>query len=448
MPRMQFGTSAFKRTRGDLPELPLVNMFAEPSPVDEAEVILQSRPGLEDVTSYGLAPIRALFRKDGVLDGKLFAVSGLELHGDTYLGPVDGPGPFSMDGYASAVFVAGKGRLYQYNGSTVSAVAFPDNAKVSKVLVGASRVICIREDTQKFYWSNVLSSTIGALSFASAEGQPDRLLDALFIDDILLLFGAETVEFWPNTQDANLPFQPLEGRVFERGVKAAGCAAKFNSTFAWVTNTNQVCVTDPDNVISNSGLEALIEASTKVALWTFQLEGTEFLALRIDDGTWVFSGRVGRWFQFETEGKGNWLPQCYAGGVFGSSESGVTYRWASGHLDHGGTLERRFRAGFPITSGTMTVANVIARVSVGGTTFLEGDYRQPSIEMRRSIDGGHTWGNWRRVSLGTQGKYRKRVQWTACGMAGQPGFLCEFRVTDPVDLRVSDIVLNEPMGAF
>ncbi len=446
MPRMAYGTGAFKRTRGDLPELPVVNMFAEPAPTEETGVVLQSRPGLVDRLTYTTAPIVALFRKDGVLNGQLFAATRNRLYGPGDLGLIDGPGPFSMDGYANALFVAGGGDLYKFDGSIVSRVSFPDNASVIKVLVGASRVIAIRGDTQKFYWSNVLSSTITGLSFASAEGQPDRLLDAVFIDDILVLFGAETVEFWPNTSDANLPFQPLEGRVFERGVKATGCATKFNSTFAWVTNTNQVCVTDPDNIISDAGLEALIEASSTVSLWTFALEGTEFLALRLDDATWAFSPRSGRWSQFTTEGETNWLAQCHAGGVFGSAKDGRTFAWGLGHLDHGGTLERRWRAGFPITAGSLTVSNVVARLNVGNTPFLTG--AQPMIEMRRSIDGGQTWGRWRQVSLGAQGRYRKRVQWTACGMAGQPGFLAEFRVTDPVDVRVSDIAYNEPMGAF
>jgi len=448
MPRMQFGTGAFKRTRGDLPELPVINMIAEPSPTEETGVVLQSRPGVVESHSYGAEPVDVLFQKDGVISGKLFAVSGGRLFGPGLLGHVDGDGPFSIDGYSNAVFVAGGRNLWMFNGGALVSAAFPDDANVIKVLVGASRVIAIRGDTQKFYWSNPLSSVITGLNFASAEGQPDRILDALFIDDILVLFGAETVEFWPNTQSAELPFQPLEGRVLERGVKATGCATKFNSTFAWVTNLNQVCITDPDNVVSFAGLEALIGKSSAVRLWTFVLEGTECLALRIDGGTWVFSPRVGRWSQFVLDGLDNWQAQCFAGGVFGSAVDGKALVWSEGHTDLGGVLERRWRAGFPITSGGLIVSNVVARVNVGITPYLTGDYVEPAIEMRRSLDAGHTWGQWRRVSLGKQGKYRKRVQWTACGMAGHPGFLCEFRVTDPVDVRVSDIVINEPMGGF
>lgn len=450
MPRMQFGLTAFERARGDLPELPVINMFAEEAPTEATGVVLQSRPGLSDRSAdMGAGSVAGLFKADGVLSGGLFGVSdGSFYAGTTAIGAIDGNGPVSMAGYENLLFITAGASLWSYDGTTLAQVSFPDDANVSKVMVGGSRLIAIRADTEQYYWTNVLSGTIGGLSFSSAESQPDRLRDGLFIDDIALFFGAETVEFHPNTQDAVLPFQPLEGRVFERGIRATGCATKFGSTFAWVTDTNQVCLSDPDNIISKPGLEALIEASANVSLWTFYLEGTEFICLRIDAGTWVFSLRSRLWSQMASNGQDNWIPQCFAGGVFGSSIDGRTMSWGSAHVDLGGVLERRFRAGFPLNSGGVTVNNTILRCNVGETPFLTGDYTNPVIEMRRSLNGGQTWGNWRQTSLGEQGRYRKKVQWTACGMAGHPGWLAEFRMTDPAGLRVSECLINEPYGGI
>jgi hypothetical protein len=448
MARLQFGLDAFERARGDLPELPVINMFAEAVPTEETGVVLQSRPGLQDrAASMGAGPVQAVIKEDGLLGGALFGVSdGKLFQGTTALDSVTGDGPFSMDGYEDRLFVNGGEVIHVWNGSAMSAVSFPDGADVSKVLVGASRLIAIRKDTETYYWSDVLSSTVGPLSFASAESQPDRLLDALFIDDILVLFGASTVEFHPNTQDALLPFVPLEGRAFERGIKATGCAVKIGATFAWVTDINQVCMSDPDNIISRPGLEALIEESTSTRLWTFVLEGTEFLALRIDAGTWVYSMRSRMWSRMESYGQSNWIPQCFSGGVFGSSIDGRTMAWGAAHLDLGGVLERRIRAGLPITSTGMMVSNTILRTNAGQAPFLTGTYASPVVEMRRSMDLGQTWGNWRQASLGAQGKYRNQAQWTVCGKAGQPGWLAEFRVTDPVPFRVSGVFINEPLG--
>lgn len=443
--RLQFGTTATERARGDLPSLPVVNMFVEEAPTEETGIALQSRPGLSDrAADMGAGPVKALFKADGVLSGALFGVSGSNFYAaSTSKGVVSGSGPFSLAAFEDRVFIAGGGNPMMWDGGFLYTVTFPDSAYVTKVVVGASRAIFIRADTDQFYWSNVLSPTVDALSFATAESQPDKLRDMLFRDDVLILFGAETVEFWPNTGDAALPFQPLEGRVFERGIRATGCATEFGTTFAWVTNNNQVCVSDPDGVISKPGLEAKIAASSAVSLWSFILEGTEFLALRLDSETWVFSSRSKLWSQFASYGETNWAAQCYAGGVFGSALDGKTLAWADSHVDLGGVLERRFRGGAVVNGGSITINNLSLRVNVGQTPYLTGDYVEPVVEMRLSRDAGKTWGNWKPRSLGAQGQYRTRVQWTACGAFRQPAVMVEFRCTDPIDFRVSDVRANE-----
>lgn len=442
---LQFGLSSYKRSRGDLAELPVINLFVEQSPVD-GKVILQSRPGLADRSAnMGAGPVEQVFMRDGVLSGALFGVSAGNLYqGTISKGAIDGTGPVSIAGYEDQLFIAAGGSLWGYDGTTLAVVPFPDSANVSKVLVGASRAICIRADTEKFYWSDVLSTTIGALSFATAESQPDRLKDALFLDDTLILFGTETVEFWPNTGDPDLPFQPLEGRVFEKGIRATGCATEWNGTFAWVGSDNAVYVNgQAPTPISDAGLNERIAASTECRLFAFHLEGKDYLCLRIDGQTHAFGDT---WNELKSYGHDNWIPQCFSGGVFGSSVDGKTLEWSADNLDLGGVLERRFRGGFPLNSGGVAIENIILRTNPGNTPYVVGDYVEPAVEMRLSRDAGKTWGEWRAKSLGAQGDYRKRVQWRNCGLASQPGLLVEFRVTDPVDWRVSNVLVNEPAG--
>lgn len=447
MPAIQFGLSSYERARGDLPALPVINMVAEEGPT-EGKVILQSRPALLDrEADMGTGPVDTLFKRDLVLGGALFGVSGGELYEETTsLGAIDGSGPFSIDGYKEFLFTAGGGSLWGYDGTTLAAVAMPNGENVVKVFVGASRAIAIVEGTDEYYFSDPLETDIDALDFAASESKVDRLLDGLFIDDTAVLFGAETVEFHPNTNDPDLPFQPLEGRVFEKGIKATGCATGIGPTFAWVTNQNQVCLGDETTIISNEGLEEKIAVSTSCRLFTFLISGTEFLCLRIDNETHVWSWRSKRWSEFTTYGADNWAAQTFAGGVFGSAIDGKTMAWGGGHVDLGLTLERRFRGGFPLNSGGFRVDNVQLRCNTGQTPFLEGDYADPPVEMRLSRNAGQTWSNWKRTTLGIQGNYRKRVQWRSCGMASQPGFLTEFRVTAPIDWRVSDVLLNEGTG--
>lgn len=449
MPAIEIGLSSYERASGDLPELPVINMYAEAT--QSESIVLQSRPALVDRgADMGSGPVRQLFRRDNVLSTALFGVSGTTLYRNSMaLGTIDGSEHVSMAGYESLVFVTAGETLFGWDGATFGAIAFPDSAAVTKCIVGASRLIAIRADTGRFYWSEPLTSTIDALDFATAESQPDRALDLLFIDDILLIFGAETVEFWPNTSDDNLPFRPLEGRVIEKGIKATGCATQIGSTFAWVTNENQVCLQDENNVISNEGLEERIASATECSLFRFYIDGIEFLALRMDGETQVWSLRTRTWSEFQTYGQSNFAAQCYADGVFGSAIDGKTLEWGNGFEDAiatGGILERRFRGGFPLNSSGVPIDNVQIRANVGQTGFVSGTYANPSIEMRVSRDAGQTWGLWKGTKLGEQGKYRQRVQWRALGMASRPGFLAEWRVTDPVSLRVSEALVNEQYG--
>lgn len=448
MPRVQYGLSSYKRGRGGLPELPVINMFAEDAPTEEAGVCLQSRPGLRDRgADMGVNAITGLYKVNGVLDGGLFGVAGGTLYHETAVLDYVGFGAVSWGGFEDRVFVTAGEDIRSYDGTSVSSVSFP-GGDVAAIAVGSSRLLAIAADTQTFYWSDSLTSDIDALSFAAAESSPDRLRDILYIDDAAILFGAETIEFWPNTGDDDLPFQPLEGRVIERGIKNTGACCKIGGSFAWVTHENQVCVQTEDNVISTTGLQKRIEAAAGVTLFRFTIEGNEFIGLRLPGETQVYSRKSGMWSEFQTYGLGNWLAQCWAAGVFGGT-NGKTLEWSSDHQDAsavGGILERRFRAGRAINAGGFKVGNAGIRTNAGDTPFLTGDYADPTVELRQSRDNGKTWGAWKPRSLGERGEYRKAVKWRALGMVSQPGWLGEFRVTDPVDFRVSDVFVNDPYG--
>lgn len=447
MPALQFGQSSYERAEGDLPGLPVVNMYLEET-ASEGRV-LQSRRGLDDrAASMGAGPVAALFKRDGVVSGSLFGVSAGALYqGTTSRGSVTGSGPASIDGNEAGVMACAGADLHTYDGTTFATVTLPDGAAFDaiKVLTGAGRFIVLRAGTGRFYFTPPLLRTFDALDFATAETKADQLLDALFIDDILILFGKETVEFWPNTTDNNLPFQALEGRVLERGIRATGCATAIGSGFAWITDQNTICIQDENNIISNPGIQERLAASATASLFNFFIDGTEFLACRMATETQVYNLRTGAWSEFASDGKTNWLATCHAAGVFGASD-GKTLAFGTDYTELGGVLERRFRAGLPINGGGIDIFNVRLRGNPGQTEFLTGDYADPIIEMRVSRDAGQTWGFWKPAQLGLAGEYRKRVEWRALGLASAPGFMVEFRLSDPVPLRVSGVFVNEPFG--
>lgn len=458
MPRVQYGTSSYARGRGGLPDLPVVNMYVEEAPTEDDGAMLLSRPGLRSLGPLGSGPIKAIFQRDGVVSGDAIIVSGTAIYRNgTNLGALAGTGPVSVAGNEIGVVVAAGSTARYYDGTTLANISFPDSANVLKVIEGASRFIFIRSGTGKFYWTEPLSATVDALAFATAESAADGLLDALFINDMLMLFGAETVEPWPNVEDPDLPFKPLEAAVIEKGIKATGCATALGSTFAWVTNENTVCIQDENNIVSNKGLQKRIGESASCSLFTFLIDGQEFLALRIDNETQMYNPRTGFWSELKSFGFDNWLPQCYAAGTFGSSVDGKLLAWGDTYDDLDGEHERLFRAGFPINGEGVDIDVVSLRAQVGQTPFLETpiteddspsltDFSNPRIQMSLSPDGGLTWDDPFLGNVGTQGDYRRRIEFRACGLASHPGFLAEFRVTAPIDFRVSGVFVNEQSG--
>lgn len=413
----------------------------------EALPVLQSRYGMADEgTTLGTGPVKAIYKVDGVLLGARFAVSGNKFYGDsTELGTLNGSDEASIAGFENLVFATQGGDLFGWNGTLFDDIAVPDDFDVLRLCVGASRLVVIKKTTGRFYWSDVLDDEIDALSFATAENTPDKLLDCLYVGDTLILFGTETVEFWQVTTDPDLPFQPLVGKVYQRGIKATGCASHFSGSFAWVTNKNKVCVSSLETVISTADIEEKIADSSVVRLWNFFADNDEFLALTLDDQTFVFSARSSQWSEFQTAG-GNWLPRCYGGEVFGSSEDGKLIEWIDGYTDFDGTLERLFTAGQPIPAQVMRIDNVILRANSGRTTYLTGVNADPMVELRTSKDGGFTYRPWKEIPLGENGAYRKNLQWRSLGSYSRPGFVCQIRVTHPVPFRVSGLYINEPYG--
>lgn len=442
-----YGVSNYERQRGNIPALPVVNMLAENIPTEPGPV-LQSRPGLKDSgTVMGSGPVTGVYQADSVLNSDLFGVSNGSLYrASTLVGAINGTGPVSFAGYEDLLFVNAGHDIWGYDGTTLSSIAFPDGAEVSKIVVGASRLVAIKEDTDIIYWSDVLTSSIDGLSFASAENLPDRLYDILYIGDKLVLFGAETVEFWPTTDNADLPFAPLTGATLPVGIKGTGMATHFSRTFAWITNYNEVCVGDPDNIISEPELQIKIQESSSASLWRFYVDDSEYLVVQLDTETWVYGARSQVWSELKSANQTNWICQCYAGGHFGTTLNGNLAQWSTDHKDFGGVLERRFRAWSPITSGSVFLNNIILRTNPGTTPYLTGNYTDPTVELRTSRDGGNEWQSWKQRALGSQGKYRRKTFWSSLGQFSYPGMMVELRVTDPVPFRVSGLALNEPFG--
>ena len=99
----------------------------------------------------------------------------------------------------------------------LSGVAVPDGQPPVSVATLKSYIIVAIGSTDRFYWVNPGNVTIDALSFATAESQPDDVIDATVTGDNVWFVGEGTTEVWYATGDSAAPFAPVGGRVYDRG---------------------------------------------------------------------------------------------------------------------------------------------------------------------------------------------------------------------------------------
>lgn len=441
---LAYGRGSYRRSRGNLPELPVINMIAEASRSEQRGVVMQSRRGLVEDDDVGDGPIRGVFEQDGVFAGSRFVVSDDGFYRDgTLLGTIDGTGVVYIVGIDGEVLVTAGESLWSYDGIDFVAVTFPDSANVTAIGYAAGYFIALRELSDRWYFSTIDDGrTWDGLDFATAESEPDQLLDLTVIDGNPVFFGASSVEFWAATGDATIPFAPVQQRTFEQGVFATGCVAQEDNSFFWV-GSDRVVYRNGEAApaaISDDGIVERLLGSNTIRLWTVTDERHKLIMARGDDFTMVFDITSGEWSEFQSYGRDNFR----AGPGMGDDETGQIWRF-EGYTDNGGVLERRIRAGAQLDEPAI-IDRLRVSCEVGTTGYLTGDYADPRLEMRYSDDAGNTWATWETEYLGAQGAYRSLVEWRALGMFDHPGMLFELRVTDPVSWRLSGIQVNTSGG--
>jgi hypothetical protein len=438
-----------------MPQAPLVNMFLEFAVTEPKQFSLISHPGLaEEGTSLGYGPVKALFQKDGVLSSAVVGVSDNELYvSGVSVGAIAGSGVPSITGNEIGVVATSGGDAVFYDGTDFSTVDFPDGANVRKVIEQGGRFIFLRDQTGAAYYSEVLADmlvggivTIDGLSYFTAESEPDQLLDAVALQDRIAFGGTATIEIWVKTGDAELPYTPIAGLAFQKGVRATGCMAAFDNSFAFVSPDHIVYfAANVPQRISDAGIEELIAASSTCRVDAYFFEGHEFLKVHLDETCLEYDAQTQQWAERKT-GIGNFQGgPVITGPVFGSTENGNLLEPAE-YADIGSYHERSFCLHFPIDGGAVPIDNLRLRTNPGHTDYLTGDYTDPSIELFQSFDGGMTFETPLEENLGEQGEYRREVEFRALGMADAPGFFGRLRVTDPVSVRCSGAWINEPHG--
>jgi len=437
---LEYGKGAYERTRGNLPALTTVNMFVEQSA--SQGIVMQSRLPLKEVETVGAGPVQASVVRDGVFGGDRFTISGgIAYRGVVALGAVVGTGPASIAVRAAEVLFNAGGPIYSFNGTDFVEVTFPDSSNVTKVFYTSGYFIALEQGTGYWFFSAVNDGrTWDALDFAEVETEPDALLDAVVLDGVIAFMGLNSIEFWAFTGNADLPFSPIQQRVFEQGIIASGCAVQEDNTFFWIgSDSIPYRNGDVPQAFGGDFIVERIKASSTYRVYLLTDDRHKFVCIRLDTETWAYDITTGEVFELRSYGRDNF--RC--GPDYGDDETGKIWEFTGyGTENDEGIVERILTAGERLL-GPKTYDSVTVECNVGTTPFVSGDYVDPVLEFRTSDDGGNLWTDWEQDTLGEQGDYRKIVEYRALGMFNLPGSLFQIRLADPVDLRVSGFYDNQ-----
>lgn len=455
MPEIQLGTSSKKRQTPWMPVLRAVNMLVEQTVTNRFNGLDHiQRPGEVLFCDLGDDIIRGVFRQAGTFDGDFLVVTGDSLYrvddagAETLVGSVPGSLRVSTAATGVRAIVVSDDTAYSTNGTTVAAVVMPDGRPVGSVAQLNGYFILPENGSARFYWIEPGQVDPDGLSFATTESSPGDIVKVERVGDELWFFKEEGIEVWVPTGDADLPFQRVPGRNYDKGCRARDSVCRFDNSVAWIGNDGLLYRGDQSPVrISDHSLEEQIRKSDIESLraWAFAVDGHSLLCVTMSDGTYVYDVSTQQISQFQTYNRSGW--RCHVGDagetfvVAGSDEDGKLYRLdPEASNDAGLPMVRQITGGIGVVGQPQRI-NSLDLYTYTGT--IEDPNFYPKVRISLSYDL-QNYDDWFDVLIGRQGNYGDPVRLNRLGVARYPGMLVQFQVTDDVVWTVSGAAFNQP----
>jgi hypothetical protein len=467
VPAIPLGLAAYERM--DVAPVTLKNLYYEKAPSNlEDQVSLVPRARLKAFAKCGAGPIKGLYRKGGVLanvglSGSIIALSDHNVYRvaqtgvpgtgtSTLIGTLDGDFRMSAEGNADCVVLtAGGSSVYTTDGTTLSAITFPDG-KIVWAVDTLNSYFLFASELGRFYWSAIGGTTVSALDYATAESQPDVLITLKVIGDELWLFGRLSIEVWQPTGDLDLPFQRIGGRIFGIGCTVRDTVQKLNvdglDTVCWVGTDRRVYRTNPNPVrISDEALEEClarltIDASASASNPYATIDswnGHDFYVLHIPgEGSFAYDLHTGKWDERTSYGHPLWRGNSAAVGpnaqpLIGDAYSNQIWEMVVDQVTDGDDpVVFEFTGLLEVSSAPTRCNNVSLDLAAGTDPDPQDD---PMMQMAYSDDLGGQFHDVDAQPIGRQGQRFARVLWSRLGMLRRPGRIFRWRTTLPVTVR-------------
>lgn len=399
--------------------------------------------GLAQLVATGKAGIRGLLDVNGVLyvvyTGSVVTVSGMTV--TTLTGSIPGSDGVTIarnnkvtGGVSTPDIVAVResGGAYVLTSSTVSAYPDADLPSTANSVTFLEGFFLFSVPDGRVFASELNSTAINALSFATAEARADGLRRIIVRGNISYAMGGTTIEPWKNVGTSPFPLQ-RSPTVMQVGLlttmAAAGFEDSWNAPTYFASADKRIMALSGYETapVSTPDVERFLSASTasSVELSAFVWKGRSFIAVSSDVGSWVLDVEARSWHERGSTGASRWRAKfsTYSGEqwVFGDSLTGDLLTMSDTLTENGSTL-----GGF-MQSGPLK--DFPARVAAK----LSADFTEAAIiiYVSWSHDGGKTWSTELQRSITDAEKWPVSV--SNLGLSTHHGIIVKFRWEGPED---------------
>lgn len=294
-------------------------------------------------------------------------------------------------------------------------------------------------DTDIFYISAINDgSDIDALDFATAEGAPDNIVAVKTVHQQVWLLGNNSIQIVYNSGDATFPLSDVAGVFIEYGCAARGSVAKAANTVFWLGQdaygNGIVWMAEgyQPQRISTYAVEKAIGGYVnldKAVGYTYQENGRYFYVLNFEGATtsWAYDIGTKSWHEraywntatgFYERHRGQFHVFAWGKHLIADYRNGDIYEQSSDIYDFAGAPIRVLRA-LPHMADDLQYIyysrlQIDMQTGVGLSSGAVEDV-DPEMTICWSDDGGYTWSNEIRASIGKAGEYRKRAIWRRLG---------------------------------
>lgn len=411
------------------------NMIPVPKEQGISKGYLRPAPG---VTQVGTGP--GVGRGGINWNGMLYRVLGTSLvridplGNVTTLGDVGGGGPVTMDYSFDRLAIASGGRLYYWDGKTLTQVTDHDLGTVVH-MKWISGYFMTTDGTNLIVTELNDPTSVNPLKYGSAESDPDPIMAVDELRNEAYAIGRYTIEVFQNVGGSNFPFQVIEGAQIPKGAIGTHAYCSIGNTFVFLGSgrgeapavyavvpgdTQKLSTREIDRILLNYSETTLANAVVECIVD----RNHQFVYIHLPDQCLVYDTMASKaigdnvWYTLDS-GIGSkstyrardfvWCYDQWNCDDPTSAAFGVLADDVSTH--YGQVVGWEFGTQILYNSGNGAIIHELELVCLPGRVVLGAD---PVIWTSYSLDG-ETWSQEHPTKAGKQGERNKRIAWRKQG---------------------------------